>query len=55
MTIANKHEEAVLLLTDNQAEAAREALRFIKNSIIGNPTRKNFYLKQLNLAPRSVC
>jgi armadillo repeat-containing protein 8 len=29
-----------------------EALRYIKNSIIGNPTRKYYYLKTLAIAPR---
>jgi hypothetical protein len=50
MTIAKK---AFLLLSNPEnREQLLDALRFIKNSIIGNPTKKSYYLKQLDIAPK---
>ncbi|KAI8903788.1 armadillo-type protein [Gorgonomyces haynaldii] len=48
--VKDKHREAVSLMGEN----AKEALRFIRNAIIGNPTRKDYYLFKLDLAPRLV-
>ncbi|KAJ3311832.1 Armadillo repeat-containing protein 8 [Boothiomyces sp. JEL0838] len=59
MTIPNlstqqKSAQAVLVLESKSTDQLLEALRFIKNSIIGNPTRKEHYLKNLGIAPKLV-
>ena len=44
--------EALENLQEIPSDRILEVLRFLKNSIIGNPTRKRFYLKNLGMAPR---
>ena len=52
---ANKHQLAVDALATRESQVAvKEAIRFIKNAIIGNPTKKEMYLTSLALAPRFV-
>jgi hypothetical protein len=41
------------LTQKESSDSVLASLRFIKNGIIGNPTRKRFYLKQ-GIAPRLV-
>jgi hypothetical protein len=52
MTIKEPPQQFKLLTSTENKEQLIQALRFIKNSIIGNPTRKNYYLKTLDIAPR---
>ncbi|KAJ3272086.1 Armadillo repeat-containing protein 8 [Terramyces sp. JEL0728] len=54
LTMQQKSAQAVFVLDSKSSDQLLEALRFIKNSIIGNPTRKEHYLKKLDIAPKLV-
>ncbi|KAJ1343326.1 hypothetical protein BSLG_002352 [Batrachochytrium salamandrivorans] len=48
----SKHHAAVLALSSCESvDQVRQSVRFIKNVIIGNPTKKDLYLHELMLAP----
>lgn len=49
-----KASESIDHLQSEDRDAVLSALRFLKNSMIGNPTRKKYYLKNLSIAPRQV-
>jgi len=45
-----KHQQAVKTLSTGNQEEQLKAIRFIKNSIIGNLTKKKLYM-DLNVSP----
>ncbi|KAG9289034.1 hypothetical protein G9A89_015583 [Geosiphon pyriformis] len=53
MSLIAKHEKAVLDLNSTDPEVLVKALRFIKNNIIGNKTKKGLYIS-LNIIPKLV-
>lgn len=48
-----KHQEAVTALSSSNSEEQLKAVRFIKNSIIGNITKKKLYM-DLNVSPMLI-
>ncbi|KAI8926600.1 armadillo-type protein [Entophlyctis helioformis] len=52
---STRHEQAVETLAKRESPVqVLAAVRFIKNAIIGNPTKKDLYLHSLGLAPTIV-
>ncbi|CAG8500860.1 8803_t:CDS:10 [Paraglomus occultum] len=50
---SSKHEQAVAELNSSDRTTCLSALRFIKNNVIGNKTKKDLYI-QLNVIPKLV-